>query len=235
MHSNFFFFPFAGGSSYSFEYYRKYTAHNFYTLEYPGRGKKIKLPLMDNIHQITNDVFNDLSVPPNTPFYFYGHSMGTLTAYLLIKELTHKKLPLPSHLFVSARGGPSSLIKNIRHNLPQDKFWKKIKDLGGCPQEILTNQDLMLFFEPILRADLKAIETYEYKSSEPFNIPITVLLGKNDSVSHEEAMLWQKETSQPIDIHYFDGGHFFIFDHIKEISSLMNAKITSNNKLNRIS
>ena len=218
---NLFIFPFAGGSSYSFDFIKKYISHKIYVVGYPGRGNKMHQELIDDADVLVNRLYDELKGLLNTPYCFYGHSMGTLISFLLIKKIQQNNLLLPTHLFVSGRGAPSAPLDDIRYNLPKNEFWQKIKDLGGSPEEIFTNQDLMDFFEPALRADIKAIETYQYQPSEPFNFPISVLLGTDDKVTHEEAILWQKETTLPIKIHYFDGEHFFIFDHSKEIAELI--------------
>ena len=224
---NLFIFPFAGGSSYSFEFFKKNGLTGIHALDYPGRGKKLMHPSMDNVFNVVDSLYDEIKNRLNGPYCFYGHSMGTLISYLLIQKLKSNNQMLPHHLFVSGRGAPSVPIGESRHDLPHKEFWQRIKELGGCPDEVLENADLMDFFEPILRTDLKAIETYQYEDAEPLKIPITILLGKDDKVTSEEAILWQKETIHPIDIQYFDGGHFFILDHAKEISDLMKAKMSS--------
>lgn len=223
---NLYTFSFAGGSSYSLDLYKKYflEQHTLISQEYPGRGRKMGLSLIDEASQLVEHFYSDFKHRSDY-FCFYGHSMGTLVSYLLTRKLHKNGNALPLHLFVSGRGGPANALDETRYNLPKVEFWQRIKELGGSPEEVLADQDLMDFFEPILRADFKTIETYQYQEAEPLDIPITVFLGKDDKVTEEEALLWQKETTHPIDIHYFSGGHFFVFDHAKEIAGIMQKKI----------
>lgn len=219
---------FAGGSSYSFESIKKIMKCPVYIIEYPGRGKKISGKLLYDSEQLINNIYAEFSAYTTAPYAIYGHSMGTLIGYLLIKKIKEENKSLPLHLFVSGRGGPSNPIDEIKYNLPKAEFWKTIKELGGSPEAVLNNQELMDFFEPILRADFQVIETYKYQESNPFDVPVTVLLGKEDKVTDEQAMLWQKETTMPIDIKYFDGGHFFIIDNAKEIVDIITEKLNGN-------
>ncbi len=229
---NLFLFPFAGGSSYSYRMFKDIFPKEFSltSIEYPGRGARMRENLLKETQSLVAQSDLTVSRGLHAPYFFFGHSMGTLISYLLIKKFQKEKKELPVHLFVSGRGGPSQPPENIRHNLPTDEFWTAVEELGGCPEEVLSSKELKEFFEPILRADFEALETYQYESSAPLNIPITIFLGKDDKVTHEEALLWQRETIYPIEIHYFEGGHFFIFDHVKEISQLITDKINSYKK-----
>jgi surfactin synthase thioesterase subunit len=44
----------------------------------------------------------------NCPYCFYGHSLGSLVAFEVTRELQRRKLPLPRHLYFSGRGGPNA-------------------------------------------------------------------------------------------------------------------------------
>lgn len=104
--------------------------------------------------------------------------------------------------------------------------------MGGCPEEILTNNELMVLFEPSLRADFKAIETYVYEKKNPLKIPLTVFIGNKDRVTWEDAKAWQDESAHAVDIKEFEGNHFFIFQHKKEITALFNYYIKTKTLLN---
>ena len=101
--------------------------------------------------------------------------------------------------------------------MPKQEFIDKLRELNGSPIEVLENDALMDFFEPIIRADFKAIETYNYKKSQPFDVPISVFIGEDDKVSIEAAQSWQEETTMTISVRKYQGGHFFIFQNIESI------------------
>jgi surfactin synthase thioesterase subunit len=217
--------PFAGGNALS---YRDFQSHvskeiQIMPLDLPGHGKRIKEPLLTEIETIVSDLFAQIKTDiKHQPYAIYGHSMGSLTGYLLSKHILSSGYPTPRHLFFSGKNGPSKKSdKPDKHRLAKKDFLDNINELGGMPREILEHAELMDFFEPILRADFKAIETYFYQATSPMNIPITLLQGLTDQeVSESGLQAWQEETLQPISLKKFKGGHFFIFDHLPEMGQL---------------
>lgn len=224
-------FPFAGGSSYSYASYQKFRPNNvrLTTVEPPGRGRRIDQPLLPDLRSIADNLYEVVRPMLNEPYAFYGHSMGTVVAYLITKRIVREGLPQPLHLFVSGRMGPSRKDNDPHiHHLPSAEFRKKLKEIGGSPDEFLDDDNLMSFFEPILRADFRCNELFEYEGDNtPFDIPITVMVGKEEKINQEEAMAWQQETTRPIEIHWFDGAHFFILDHGQEVMRIIGQKLSA--------
>lgn len=220
-------FPFAGGSKYSFNLYLEYSSENIELIpvDYPGRGARINETLLSNIDEIVDDVFKSIKGKLNERYAFYGHSMGSLVAYLLVKKLIKHNLPLPFHLFVSGAGGPSVLKPKERSGLPADEFIEELRTIGGSPESVLANIELIKFFEPILRTDFKSIEGYSYESSTKFAIPISVIIGDQEDISLEEAKAWDRETVLEVDIMVLPGHHFFIYEQHEKLMSLINETL----------
>ena len=225
---NLFCLPFAGGSKYAYRGYAKAApaALNVIPLELPGRGARYKAALLTDMDRIVADVFGQVQDRLDQPYAIYGHSMGTLVGYLLTKRILHEDLPPPRSLFFSGRGGPSLPADDAPyHLLPRPAFLAKIRELGGCPEEVLQDNELMNLFEPILRADFKALETCPYAGTFPFPIPITAMIGADERVSYDDALAWQAETAEPLAVKVFPGNHFFIFNHEAEIMDLVAAQL----------
>jgi surfactin synthase thioesterase subunit len=174
---NLFCFPFAGGGTLS---YRGLEATigsvSVSTFELPGRGRRFGEPLLVNIELMVEDLFCQIQSQLQAPYAFYGHSMGGLLAYLLARRLTDKALPPPQMLFVSGCKGPVAISLERRHLLAQREFRAMLKKLGGCPDEILADAELMDLYEPVLRADFAAIASYRYEETPPFDLPIIVMI-----------------------------------------------------------
>jgi surfactin synthase thioesterase subunit len=220
-------FPFAGGSKYSYNLYARATPRSVQIIpvEYPGRGARFKETLMTDIKQIVEDCFQRIKEYTSERYAIYGHSMGSVVAYLLTKKIIEHELPPPVHLFVSGRGGPSFVdAMPARSLLAKDKFIEALKVLGGSPEEVLNDDGLMNFFEPIFRADFRALETYQYEDTEPLNIPITLMSGTEEYLTKDHINAWQRETTFPIDFKLFPGNHFFIFNHAAEIMKIITQR-----------
>jgi surfactin synthase thioesterase subunit len=221
-------FPFAGGSQYAFNDVKRLLSADVEIIgvDYPGRGKRMVEDVLDEIDQVVEDCYQTLKKELTGDFIFWGHSMGASVAFLLTQKLLNNGDKLPKRLIVSGRNAPSTLNRREKiNNYPKDLFIEKLRKLGGTTDEVLLNPDLMEFFEPILRADFKAIENYTPSAFKTLDIPISVWYGSTEDLTKEEIELWQKETSIPIDIKEFEGNHFFLFNNWPLIAELLKAHL----------
>ena len=230
---NLFCIPFAGGSKYSYRELEELAPAflKFIPLEYPGRGARAKESLISDLDILTEDLYQQVKHSLDRSSYaIYGHSMGGLLGFLLTRKIIANCHLPPLHLFITGTKGPSALEKETknRHLLEKSEFIEEIKKLDGLPEEMLANDELLDYFEPILRADFKATETYKYEEDHPLNIPITVITGTEEDATPEEVALWQKETICSVDIKRMKGTHFFIFRSPGTIISIMSNKILYN-------
>ena len=221
--------PFAGGNQYSFRELKNAlpSSVTLVPIDYPGRGARLKEPLMSSLDGMAADVLEQVKGRLSTPYALYGHSMGAAIGFELAHKIRENGLPGPLHLFVSGRNAPSSPRRRepISH-LPSAQFRAKIKELGGSPDEVLNNHALMELFEPILKNDFLAHETYSYTRRRPFDFPITAMYGDSEDLPPEEVDKWGLETGGPFDKLAFGGDHFFIFRHWKTIASYISENLT---------
>lgn len=208
---------------------------NVIPLDLPGRGGRFNDSLLSDMDSMVDDVFSQVKDDLYTPCAIYGHSLGALLGYLLIKRIIKEDLPVPLYAFFSGREAPTVPEKDHFHKLPKAEFIKKIESYEGTPDSVLENKDLIELVEPILRADFKAIETYSHKVESPFDVPIMVMIGLEEDVNYDDALKWQDETTKKIIIKQFPGKHFFIFDHAAQVcrlfSKTLNELLASTNKL----
>jgi surfactin synthase thioesterase subunit len=233
---NLFCFPFAGGNSFSYRIFEPNvgTLFKMEVIEYPGRGTRAREACITDMSLLVQDLFarHYPSFCKGT-YAFYGHSMGAIVAFALIKKMSAEKCPLPIHLVVTGAGGPAgrSEIRRNRHLMDKQDFLKEIRELDGCPEDILQNDELLDYFEPILRSDFELSETYDYQHDQPLTLPITVITGALESIPEEDIQLWQQETLRPVDFIKMPGKHFFIYDDPGQIMHIVNKKLHSHTKI----
>jgi surfactin synthase thioesterase subunit len=234
---NVFCLPYAGGNKYSYRDFKLKAPGfiNFITVEYPGRGGRMNEPLIKDINVIVDDVYEqvkDLIV--SNDYAFFGHSMGGMVAYLLSVKIANNGIRQPLHLFITGTTGPSAVSRGEkkRFQMPQDEFFKEIKDFGGMPDEILGNNELLLYFEPILRSDFEASESYIHNNHPVLNVPITVITGTGEDMDKGDIELWQKESAYKVDFKRLPGKHFFIFNYVHEIIQIIARKLTTHKTVN---
>jgi surfactin synthase thioesterase subunit len=221
--------PFGGGNRYSYDSFRTQLPSNYLlnTVEYPGRGERLNENTIFDIKLLAKDVLKQINYIINKEKYIiYGHSMGTLVGYELTKLIVKYNYQPPLFLFFTGRGGPSIEGDKKISKYIKDKFWEEVNNMGGLSSEVLSNKELLDYFEPIFRADFEAVESYNYKPmSKPFMIPINVMAGLDEEdITKEKLMAWQKETIFPLKKQFLNGNHFFIFKNINYIVKYINEE-----------
>lgn len=191
---------------------------------------KENLPV--DIDELTNDLYQQvLQFPASQTYAIYGHSLGGLMAYKLARKLVDSGYEPPLHLFITGTTGPAagSRGEKKRHLLGKTEFLAEIRDLDGMPEEILNNEELLYYFEPILRSDFKISEDYLHVAEAPLNIPMTVITGTEEDMELADIQLWQQETSHPVDFKRLPGKHFFIFQHTYHVIEIISRKLYAYN------
>lgn len=214
--------PFSGGNATSYRGLGPgFDGLTVSAFELPGHGRRMAEPLLDDCAPMVDDLLRQVRPLLHKPYLLFGHSMGALLAYLLAQRVRLEGLPTPRALIVSGGQAPARVTSRGWHLLPRPEFLRVLSELGGCPPAILAEPELMDLYEPVLRADFAAMANYRHAPHEPFDFPVTALVGTQDHVSEEEVRDWQQVTTQRLRLHRFPGDHFFIFRHWPQIRQIV--------------
>jgi len=113
-------------------------------------------------------------------------------------------------------------LKRTIHDLSDIHFQQELKQLGGMPDEVLKSRELLEYVLPIVRNDIRAIETHQYQKVTKYDVPITVIAGTEERLYGQDIASWQEETSYNLRFFRLTGGHFFIYKHYSKIAKLIN-------------
>jgi surfactin synthase thioesterase subunit len=228
--------PYSGGSSFAYQRLVPYVPKNWKmtTLAFPGRGQRIREPLIYDLENLVQDSWQQLKDFSKEPYILFGHSLGATLAWLLVHKAMEEKSTLPVHLFLSGTDGPSNPPRlPYRYLLPKEDFKVKLKTYGGIPDEILNDEMAFAFFEPILRADFRAVETWKYTRKALLNIPATVITGTEEGIPEPNIRLWQKEFTSQIAFEKVDGNHFFLFENSQQFVDLLKRHLVNSLKMEK--
>lgn len=207
-------FPYAGGSA---GIYRTWPNDlpadiEVCSIQVPRREGRPWEPLFHRLEPLIQTFTQELVPYFDRPYAFFGHSLGALICFELVRALYREGVPGPIHLFVSGHSAPQ--IRNpcrMLHQLDDAEFTREIRQLNGTPVEILESEELMTLFLPALRADIAINETYVYTPGLPLPCPISAFGGWQDNmVSHEGLAAWGDQTCGPFSLRMFPGDHFFL-------------------------
>ena len=178
----------------------------------PGREGRFREPPYTRLSDLVQALAEAVGPYTDVPFAFFGHSMGALVAFALARKLRTRQLPGPVHLMVSAHRAPQQPDKDPPiHDLPEEQFVEKIRELNGTPDAIFKNTELMGLLLPVLRADFTVCETYEYAPERPLECSISAFGGIDDGeLSRDDIAAWSHQTSGGLTLNMFPGGHFYL-------------------------
>lgn len=222
--------PYAGGSESIYSNWKKYLHSSIHLIpiELRGRGKRFDENSYGSLKEAVDDIFeNHRDKIESNDYAIYGHSMGSLLAYEFYYRVSNQNLRKPNHIFFSGYGAPSVNREREKiYTLPDTDFIKKVFDLGGTPEELLGNQELMQLFLPIIRSDFKIIEDYIYTHrKDKIECDVSILNGKQDSISLEGIIAWKNHICKGFKVYNFEGNHFFINNNTEKIISIINETL----------
>jgi surfactin synthase thioesterase subunit len=190
-------------------------------MQYPGRQeRRTEQPIGDMT--VLADLIHDILLrQPPLPLTFFGHSMGAIAAFEVIRRLeTHGQDTV--RLFASGRRAPSTHRDEKIHLRDDAGILAELRELSGTASHLLGDEELMRAALPALRADYRAAETYRCAADATIASPITVLTGDSDpKTSLDEAKAWAQHTTGAFDLQVYPGGHFFLTEHAGQIVKLL--------------
>lgn len=212
---------FAGGNEYSFRFMIPYLKNfEVIPLELPGRGNRIKEPLLTDYERAADDIYQQIvSKQSSSPYLIYGHSLGAYLTLTVANKL-EKINRAPACIIVSGNPGPGVRENRKRYLFEQDEFIKELRRLGAFPEQLIENKELFSFFEPILRADFELAEKEDVTPAKAINIPIYALMGSTEE-NTDKIENWKRFTNSGFQSEILEGNHFFIFKHGEYLARIM--------------
>jgi medium-chain acyl-[acyl-carrier-protein] hydrolase len=182
-------------------------------VQLPGREARHREPLVTRMDSLVTPLVEALVPHLDRPYAVFGHSMGALIGFELVRFLRRQGVPDPVHLLASARRAPH--VPDVRpplHTLPDPDLVEQLcRRYNGMPRAVLESPDLMRLFVPVIRADLTLTETYVYEPEEPLACPISAFGGLEDgAVTRDDLAAWGDQTRGSFTLRMLPGSHFFL-------------------------
>jgi medium-chain acyl-[acyl-carrier-protein] hydrolase len=172
----------------------------------PGREARLGEPAARSIAEIAEPVAAEIA-RLGLPVAVLGHSLGAWIGLEVVRLLRAAAVPVVRFFPAAARPphagdrpaigcDPAALIAYLR-------------DLGGTPEDVLRDRELLELVLPALRADLAVAAAHPARIA-PVDVPSTVLCGADDrGLPVALAARW-RELAGECEQLVFPGGHFFL-------------------------
>ena len=106
-------------------------------IQLPGREQRIREKKITSLPELIQHLLVAIYPLTDTPFAFFGHSLGGLVAFELSRKLAEEKNVTPQHLFISGFRSPDMPNPNQElHQLADNSLLEKIAEYGGTPDII---------------------------------------------------------------------------------------------------
>lgn len=221
-------FPFAGAGTLAFRAwpYNLPDSIEVCAVQLPGREKRLDEKPYTDVATLVADLVAVLPPFLERPYALFGHSMGALIAFELARELARRSLPGPQHFFISGRRAPQFPDADLLHALDDEAFRAGLKRFKGMSEKLFTNDKLMSFFLPTLRADFTLFETHRLEPAEPLSCPISIFGGRDDVEATPELLSgWREHTTGGSSMQLFPGDHFFLRGSQEEVLAAIAEKL----------
>jgi medium-chain acyl-[acyl-carrier-protein] hydrolase len=207
-------FPHAGGGA---SFFRDWPHQlpagvEVWAVQPPGREERCHEPPFTRLSLLVGALVTALRPHLIPPYVFFGHSMGSLVAFELARELQALGWAEPAHLVVSGHRAPTrERSPGLLAPDSDGHLRARLQAYQGTPAELLANDDFVQFLLPTLRADLTVCREYHYEPEPSLTCPLTALGGDGDpEVGVDDLRAWGDVAGGPFAAHTFPGGHFYL-------------------------
>lgn len=215
-------FPFAGGSASAFRTWPEALGPEIELVcaHLPGRERRMSEFALASIDAMVAQVAEAITLEVEPPYALFGHSMGGIIAYELAREVARRGETPPIGVIVSAVNAPH--VRDRRppiHDLPEEEFVQALRDLGGTPEAVFANRELVDLLLPALRADFEAVESYTWSPGPPIRCPLVAYIAPDDDdiIDRADVEAWCEYSEFPLEPVMFPGGHFFLLNHTRQL------------------
>jgi surfactin synthase thioesterase subunit len=210
-------FPYAGGGSALYRRWQERLGPQVAVcpVNLPGRERRARHPRFIDMGALVAELNTELGPYLNTPYMFFGHSMGASIAYRLAQRRWADGGLLPRALLLSA--APSAGVPRAGLSAETDPgtLARLLVDLGGLPEQVLSRPDWLEVLMPVIQDDLLlcASDVSQPADAWPLPIPFHLFGGRDDPlVDVSDLAGWQRHSVFETDVALFQGGHFYLRD-----------------------
>ena len=202
-------------------------------VQLPGREQRFGDAPYLHFRPLVRDLAKYLIEVAEPPYAVFGHSVGAMVAFELVRELERQGGVPPVHLFVAGRHAPHLPSPEVDlRDAPVARLADAMRELGGTPEVVLNDPDLLATTIALLRADLSVNETYDYVAQPPLDVPVAAFAATADPRASCEAIAdWERHTRRQFQLHVLPGGHFAILKHAAIVHSQIVAALAGSGLL----
>ncbi|MCU5775505.1 alpha/beta fold hydrolase [Erwiniaceae bacterium BAC15a-03b] len=211
---NLFALPYAGGGA---SVYRDWGQTDgwpddwrFCAMQLAGRENRIDDAPQRRMENLVAELAQQIEPYSHRPWALLGCSLGCKVAFELARYFSQRHRA-PRLLFLMACPAPDIALGQRISECSDAEFCAEVRRLGGTPDSVLLDQEMMQTVGKALRADCALAENYQAATQSKLAVPALLVLAEDDALVPVASMLrWQQHLTASTSIKRVRGGHFFL-------------------------
>nr|WP_241011191.1 alpha/beta fold hydrolase [Mycobacterium gordonae] len=221
-------FPHAGGAAAAYRALAKALSANgvdVYVVQYPQRADRRSHPAVGSIETLALELFGAGDWAATAPLTLFGHCMGAVVAFEFARVAESSGVPVRA-LWASSGQAPSTIAASGPLPASDADVLADMVDLGGTDPMLLEDEEFVELLITAVKADYRALGCYSCPPETRISADIHVVGGRSDHrISQDMLSGWETHTSGRFTLSHFDGGHFYLTEHLDELAAIVSAHV----------
>ncbi|OBI45071.1 non-ribosomal peptide synthetase [Mycobacterium sp. E796] len=221
-------FPHAGGAAAAYRSLAKALSSNdvdAFVVQYPQRADRRNHPAAESIDALALELFEAGDWSSAAPLSLFGHCMGAVVAFEFARVAERNGVPVRV-LWASAGQAPSTVEAYGPLPTSDSGVLADMIDLGGTDPELLDDEEFIELLVRAVQADYRALNAYSCRPDVRIAADIHAVGGDRDHrISRETLARWETHTSGRFTVSEFEGGHFYLHDHLDAVARMVSADV----------
>jgi surfactin synthase thioesterase subunit len=192
-------------------------------VQYPQRADRFREPAAETLPELALELFEAADWSCLAPLRLFGHSMGSLVAFEFARIAEERGIAVRK-LWASASPAPSAVARSSPLPTGHAGVLADLVELGGTDSRLLADEEFARLLTMPMRSDYQAINRYVCDAAVTIRADIDAVGGRGDCrVGAESLRQWECHTTGKFTLSFFDGGHFYVNEHITGLATRMIA------------
>ncbi|MFD8481850.1 thioesterase II family protein [Kitasatospora sp. NPDC059673] len=191
-------------------------------VDLPGRGHNGRAKPLTRMAEVVAQLVPRVVSVTDGPRVFFGHSMGAAIAHGVAAGTPAGQRPVWLGLSgAGPRRASAAPDRPASPHLDRGRIIGLLRQLGGTPEAVFENRELLEYAVTLLHADLLTLADCTAPAAQLAS-PISVFGGAEDATAPvAELRGWEAFTDAALRLHRWPGGHFYLFDHPAALAARM--------------
>ncbi|KAK5997058.1 Erythronolide synthase [Cladobotryum mycophilum] len=179
-------------------------------VQLPGRESRVDEPMPATISEIIEEVARQLEDSVGPADVLWGHSMGGIIAFEVIRVLRRQGKPLPRLMIMTTIAPQLAYWLQRREQFLQSSVHDYSAEYMVAVSQYVEGADFAMSILPMMRKDAPLLLEYQFTEEEALDVPITAIVARKDDVVYpEEVAGWAAQTKQ-FNLIEMDGNHWSV-------------------------